>query len=123
VAVRPQCAGVHRLAAHAPRRRAACAGTGLTPYRGTAASLRIMAGLTIGKLAAGEGVGVETVRFYQRRGLLALPDRAGSGFREYTEDDRLAFSTSTRTPGRHSATASCTCRPWTCSAAARWSSR
>jgi DNA-binding transcriptional MerR regulator len=52
-----------------------------------------MAGLTIGKLAAGEGVGVETVRFYQRRGLLALPARAGSGFREYTEDDRqrLAF--------------------------------
>ena len=52
-----------------------------------------MAGLTIGKLAAGEGVGVETVRFYQRRGLLALPDRAGSGFREYSEDDRrrLAF--------------------------------
>lgn len=52
-----------------------------------------MAGLTIGKLAAGEGVGVETVRFYQRRGLLARPDRTGSGFREYTEDDRqrLAF--------------------------------
>jgi len=52
-----------------------------------------MAGLTIGKLAAGEGVGVETVRFYQRRGLLALPGRAGSGFREYSEDDRqrLAF--------------------------------
>jgi len=51
-----------------------------------------MAGLTIGKLAAGEGVGVETVRFYQRRGLLALPDRAGSGFREYTEDDRQRLS-------------------------------
>ncbi len=52
-----------------------------------------MAGLTIGKFAAGEGVGVETVRFYQRRGLLALPERAGSGFREYSEDDRrrLAF--------------------------------
>ena len=52
-----------------------------------------MAGMTIGKLAAGEGVGVETVRFYQRRGLLARPDRAGSGFREYSEDDRrrLAF--------------------------------
>ena len=52
-----------------------------------------MAGLTIGKLAAGEGVGVETVRFYQRRGLLTLPGRTGSGFREYTEDDRqrLAF--------------------------------
>jgi DNA-binding transcriptional MerR regulator len=52
-----------------------------------------MAGLTIGKLAAAEGVGVETVRFYQRRGLLALPDRTGPGFREYTDDDRqrLAF--------------------------------
>ena len=52
-----------------------------------------MAGLTIGKLAAGEGVGVETVRFYQRRGLLALPEHTGSGFRVYTEDDRqrLAF--------------------------------
>jgi DNA-binding transcriptional MerR regulator len=47
-----------------------------------------MAGLTIGKLAAGAGVGVETVRFYQRRGLLALPERAGPGFREYSEDDR-----------------------------------
>ncbi len=52
-----------------------------------------MAGLTIGKLAAGEGVGAETVRFYQRRGLLAQPDRAGQGFRQYTEDDqqRLTF--------------------------------
>lgn len=52
-----------------------------------------MAGLTIGKFAAAEGVGVETVRFYQRRGLLAQPERRGSGFREYTEADRsrLAF--------------------------------
>lgn len=52
-----------------------------------------MAGLTIGKFAAGAGVGVETVRFYQRRGLLARPERSGSGFREYTEADRqrLAF--------------------------------
>jgi MerR family copper efflux transcriptional regulator len=52
-----------------------------------------MAGLTIGKFAAAEGVGVETVRFYQRRGLLAQPERRGSGFREYTDADRsrLAF--------------------------------
>ena len=52
-----------------------------------------MAGLTIGKFADAEGVGVETVRFYQRRGLLAQPARGRSGFREYTEDDRwrLAF--------------------------------
>ncbi len=52
-----------------------------------------MAALTIGKLAAAEGVSVETVRFYQRRGLLGLPDRRGSAFREYSEEDlwRLAF--------------------------------
>jgi DNA-binding transcriptional MerR regulator len=52
-----------------------------------------MPGLTIGKLAAAEGVSVETVRFYQRRGLLPQPDRQGSGFRKYSEADRwrLAF--------------------------------
>jgi hypothetical protein len=33
-----------------------------------------MPGLPIGKFAAAEGVGVETVRFYQRKGLLALFD-------------------------------------------------
>jgi MerR family transcriptional regulator, mercuric resistance operon regulatory protein len=52
-----------------------------------------MPGLTIGKFAAAEGVSVETVRFYQRRGLLARPERPGQGFREYSEADRwrLAF--------------------------------
>jgi MerR family transcriptional regulator, mercuric resistance operon regulatory protein len=52
-----------------------------------------MAGLTIGKFAASEGVSVETVRFYQRKGLLSQPARAGSGFREYSQADqwRLAF--------------------------------
>jgi DNA-binding transcriptional MerR regulator len=47
-----------------------------------------MTGMTIGKLAAAEGVSVETVRFYQRRGLLAQPERRGSGYREYSEADR-----------------------------------
>jgi len=52
-----------------------------------------MSGMTIGKLAAAEGIGVETVRFYQRRGLLATPERRGSGYREYSEADlsRLVF--------------------------------
>jgi DNA-binding transcriptional MerR regulator len=52
-----------------------------------------MAGLTIGKLAAAGGVGVETVRFYQRRGLLTEPARVGAGYREYSEADqeRLVF--------------------------------
>jgi len=47
-----------------------------------------MSGMTIGKLAAASGVSVETVRFYQRRGLLAEPERRGSGYREYSEADR-----------------------------------
>jgi len=52
-----------------------------------------MAGVTIGKFAGEAGVSVETVRFYQRRGLLALPEWRGSGFREYSAADqwRLAF--------------------------------
>jgi MerR family mercuric resistance operon transcriptional regulator len=33
----------------------------------------------IGKLAADAGVSVETVRFYQRRGLLPEPERPGPG--------------------------------------------
>ena len=51
-----------------------------------------MNAMTIGKLAAAGGVGVETVRFYQRRGLLAEPDRNG-GVRRYDQNDlgRLRF--------------------------------
>jgi MerR family mercuric resistance operon transcriptional regulator len=48
--------------------------------------------LTIGKLAAAGGVGVETIRFYQRRGLLETPTREGS-IRRYGPEDarRLRF--------------------------------
>ena len=48
--------------------------------------------LTIAKLAAAGGVGVETIRFYQRRGLLETPTR-GDGIRRYGSDDvrRLKF--------------------------------
>ena len=51
-----------------------------------------MADMTIGALANAGGVGVETVRDYQRRGLLAEPARAG-GVRRYGEADarRLRF--------------------------------
>jgi MerR family transcriptional regulator, mercuric resistance operon regulatory protein len=45
-----------------------------------------MGDLTIGGLARAGGVGVETVRFYQRRGLLAEPARAG-GIRRYGASD------------------------------------
>jgi MerR family mercuric resistance operon transcriptional regulator len=48
--------------------------------------------LTIGKLAKAGGVGVETIRFYQRRGLLEQPTRE-PGVRRYGSDDlrRLRF--------------------------------
>ena len=52
-----------------------------------------MAGLTIGELAKRAGVGVETVRFYEREGLVAPPPRTGSGYRQYPADtvSRLRF--------------------------------
>lgn len=49
--------------------------------------------LTIGRLARSAGVGVETVRFYEREGLLAEPQRRESGYRQYPLDTvrRLRF--------------------------------
>jgi Zn(II)-responsive transcriptional regulator len=51
-----------------------------------------MALFTIGRLADVSGVGVETVRFYQRKGLVRRP-AARAGFRTYEEDDarRIRF--------------------------------
>ena len=48
---------------------------------------------TIGELADEAGVGVDTVRFYERRGLLPPPPRTASGYRQYGDDDleRLRF--------------------------------
>lgn len=42
-----------------------------------------MESVTIGQLAREAGVGVETVRFYEREGLLAEPPRKRSGYRQY----------------------------------------
>jgi len=44
-----------------------------------------MGGLTIGKAARLAGVGVETIRFYERQGLIERPPAgaSGSGYREY----------------------------------------
>lgn len=42
--------------------------------------------LTIGKLARAAGVGVETIRFYERKRLLARPRRPERGFRVYPGD-------------------------------------
>jgi Hg(II)-responsive transcriptional regulator len=42
--------------------------------------------LTIGDVARRAGVGVETVRFYERQGLLDEPERRASGYRQYDEE-------------------------------------
>jgi Hg(II)-responsive transcriptional regulator len=42
--------------------------------------------LTIGQLARQAGVGIETVRFYERKGLLEEPARRASGYRQYDEE-------------------------------------
>ena len=49
--------------------------------------------MTIAKLASAGGVGVETVRYYQRRGLLSESARPDGGVRRYGDDDvrRLCF--------------------------------
>jgi MerR family mercuric resistance operon transcriptional regulator len=42
--------------------------------------------LTIGQVAKAAGVGVETIRFYERRELLDRPRRSRSGYRLYTRE-------------------------------------
>jgi len=52
-----------------------------------------MKSLTIGRLAKQAGVNLETVRFYERRGLLPRPPRSASGYRLFPADAarRLRF--------------------------------
>lgn len=52
-----------------------------------------MNGMTIGQLAKKSGIGVESIRFYERCGLILQPERPSSGFRRYPEDvlARLQF--------------------------------
>ena len=52
-----------------------------------------MDGLTIGKVARGAGLAIDTVRYYEREGLLAKPARTLSGYRQYSADavTRLRF--------------------------------
>ncbi len=53
-----------------------------------------MGGMTIGKAAREAGVGVETIRFYERRGLIDQPPKPlDSGYRTYPEEtvERVRF--------------------------------
>jgi len=52
-----------------------------------------MEGLTIGKVARGAGLRIDTVRYYEREGLLNKPARTASGYRNYSPEAvaRLRF--------------------------------
>ena len=52
-----------------------------------------MGSFTIGQLAKRAGVGIETVRFYEREGLIPEPPRRPSGYRDYPSDTvtRIVF--------------------------------
>ena len=56
-------------------------------------STNLTTSLTIGRLSKQAGVGIDTVRFYERRGLLPPPARSASGYRLYSEDSisRIRF--------------------------------
>jgi MerR family mercuric resistance operon transcriptional regulator len=60
-----------------------------------------MSTLTIGKIARAVGVGVETVRFYERQGLIPPPARSAAGYRLYDTDAiaRLQFIGRAKTLG------------------------
>ena len=45
--------------------------------------------LSIGQLAKRANVNLETVRYYERRGLIPQPPRNESGYRQYSKDDVL----------------------------------
>ncbi|MCY9657126.1 MerR family transcriptional regulator [Paenibacillus chondroitinus] len=43
-----------------------------------------MNGLTVGQIAKEAGVNIETIRYYERRGLLPEPPRTNSGYRMFS---------------------------------------
>ena len=52
-----------------------------------------MSTMTIGRLAKQAGVNIDTIRYYERNGLIPEPTRRASGYREYDATDvaRLRF--------------------------------
>jgi len=57
--------------------------------------------MRIGELAREAGVSVDTVRFYERRGILPAPDRRPSGYRSYeaTTAERIRLAKSLQALG------------------------
>lgn len=60
-----------------------------------------MEALTIGQLAAQTNVHTETIRYYERRGLLPVPPRRASGYRAYPKENlaRVRFIKSAQALG------------------------
>jgi Hg(II)-responsive transcriptional regulator len=60
-----------------------------------------MSELTIGQIARRTGIGIETIRFYERKGLIDEPPRKESGYRQYDENAiaRLTFIQQAKTLG------------------------
>ena len=60
-----------------------------------------MSTFTIGKIARAVGLGAETVRFYERQGLIPPPARSPAGYRLYDADAiaRLRFIGRAKTLG------------------------
>lgn len=61
--------------------------------KGTKKEAQRKPALTIGKVAKQTGVGIETIRFYERNGLINDPPRRASGYRQYPSDtvERIRF--------------------------------
>ena len=59
----------------------------------TRQATQVTQSMTIGGLAKAAGVNIETVRYYQRRGLLSEPEKPLGGIRRYDRGDlsRLGF--------------------------------
>ncbi|WP_448617282.1 heavy metal-responsive transcriptional regulator [Geodermatophilus sp. URMC 65] len=84
---------------------------------------RAVRGLRVAELAAAVGVSPDTVRYYERAGLLPPPDRTAAGYRSYDAGavDRLRFIQGAQRLGLHLAdirdlltvrdTGTCPCEP------------
>ena len=60
-----------------------------------------MEGLTTGQLAKKADVNIETIRYYERKGLIPKPHRRDSGYRQYPEEmiTRILFIKHAKTLG------------------------
>ena len=48
--------------------------------------------MTIGKLSKATGATIDTIRFYEKSGLLPKPARTASGYRKYSREDEMRLS-------------------------------